>query len=130
MELNKEQTVKATRLLGLLCESNNLDNVEAASFFDNGNDEAVIICNKLRGKNLLKFTLLDGNKIGGIDKKELTCHAFKNDTLMKEFIARERLSKTTNIDFKIKRIELLKQYWWVAGIIFTIIVWILYVILF
>jgi hypothetical protein len=128
MELNKEQTVKATELLGLLCKSNNL-NKQVASFFDNDNEEAIFVCGVLKSKNLLRITPADGG-IAGLDKNEETCNAFKNDTLMKEFIARDKLSKTTNIDLKIKRIELLKQYWWVAGIIFTIIGWILYVILF
>lgn len=130
MYLNKDQTEKATKLLGLFCESNNLTNTQVASFFDNDNEEAAVICKALEKDDLLKVTWSDGNRINGIDKKESTCHAFKDDTLMKEFIARERLAKTATIDLKIKRIELWKQYWWLAGAIFTIIIVILYVIVF
>jgi len=126
--LNKEQTEKATKLLGLLCKSNTLNNVQVASFFDNDINEAAFICGVLKSKDLLRITPADGNRIAGLDKKEGTCNAFKSDFLMKEFIRKNKIEKKENLELKIKRIELFKQYWWVAGIILTIIILILSVI--
>ena len=83
-KLTKQQTEKANKLLGLLCESNTLNNVQVASFFDN-DDEAVFVCKYLEINDLLKATWPDGNRIASIDKREKTCNAFETDLLMKEF---------------------------------------------
>ena len=125
--MNKKQTEKATKLLGLLCDSNFLTNVQVASFFDN-DAEAVLICKELKRKRLLNATFGDGNKIIGLDKNEETCNAFKTNILLKEFVRNIKIVKKEHIELKIKQIELFKQYWWVAGIILAIILWILFLI--
>lgn len=129
MELNKEQTVKATKLLGLLCESGHLNNVQVASFFNNDNDEAIFVCGVLKSKNLLRITPADGI-IVGLDKNGKTCNAFKTDFLLKEYMRRNRLensdkfgiepieskpivSKTSNSIEKIKKIH--KTTIWIIG---------------
>lgn len=125
MELNKEQTEKATILLGLLCKSSNLNNVQIASFFDNDNIEAIFVCKTLEDKDLLKAIWLDGNRIASIDKKENTCNAFKTDFLLSEFVRRDKLEnserfrnkpieyKSSNFMEKIKKIH--KTTIWVIG---------------
>jgi hypothetical protein len=105
MDLNQEQTEKATKLLGLFCESNNLDNVQVSSFFDNDNEEAAFICKKLEIDDLLKVTWADGNRIAGIDKKEGTCNAFKNDTLMKEFMLRDRMKNKEQLETDVLKLQ-------------------------
>ena len=124
-ELTKLQTEKATELLGLLCKKGNLDNVQIAEFFDNDDDEAMLICKYLQSKDLLKIVPAQVNKIAGIDKRDETCNNFRNNLLMKEFKKNERLEKTEINEFKIKRIELWKQYKWLVVAILGIIALIL-----
>lgn len=129
MELNKKQTEKATKLLELLCEYKSLNNTQVDSFFNNAEEE-LFICKELEKKNLLKAIWLDGNKIATLNSNEYTCNALTNDFLIKDFTRQAKFEKKDNLEIKIKQIELLKQYWWVGGIILTIMGWILYVILF
>lgn len=103
MDLNKEQTEKATRLLGLLCENESIDNVKSDLFFANDKEDALIICKTLEDKNLLKVNWVSDNKVGGLKRKENTCHAFKSDQLMREFIRHNRVEEMEQLEISLAK---------------------------
>ena len=109
------------------------------------------IINTLQSKNLATANRFGGNLIdfgedvtkagGWIKWKELKLkEETENQKLnqkLKELqvenleyqkIIRERNDKIAGLDLKLKRFQLLEKYWWILGIILTVIGWILYVL--
>lgn len=75
--MTKEQSKKATKLLGLLCEKGNLTNTEVSLFFKDNGNEASFICEELEKIELIRVTRGPVNKIAGLNKTEKTCNEYK-----------------------------------------------------
>lgn len=104
MDLTKNQTEKANKLLQSLCESKTLDNIRVDSFFDNSEEE-LFICKFLERKNLLKAIWLDGNKIAVITSNENTCNAIETNLLMREFKIGERQDNKEQLETEVLKLQ-------------------------
>ena len=147
MKLTEQQIKRANKLLDLLCRAGLLSSDQAYSVFDSKSD-AEYVCAVLEKKQLLYATWVDPNDIWVLRINENTCNAVANNLLDKELIQQAKLDSKDqleteilklqkdsleyqltirdkeeiirNLDIKLKRIELIKQYYWVLGIILTI----------
>lgn len=104
MDLTKEQIERANKLLDSLCKSKSLNNIQVDSFFDNAGEE-LFVCKELEKKNLLKATWLDGGRIAGITSREITCNAVETNSLMKEFMHRDRQENKEQLETDVLKLQ-------------------------
>jgi hypothetical protein len=98
--MTKDQSKKATKLLGLLCEKGNLTNKEVSLFFKDNDDEANFICKFLKYKGLIRYES-NGVSVISIDKTDETKNAFETDLLMMEFMERETSDELKRLEIEL-----------------------------
>jgi hypothetical protein len=98
-KLTKEQTIKATELLGLLCGKEQLDHSEIYPLFES-KEKAEFIFSELEKRNLLK-TIPAGGLVSKVNRTMNTRNTFENDLLMKEFLRDTKLDNKEQLEIKI-----------------------------
>jgi len=143
MTLTEQQTKRANELLDLLCEAGDLSGEQAYSLFDSKSD-AECVCSVLEKEQLLSIFWV-GKIIDILSRNKNTCNAVVTNLLDKELIQQAKLDSNEqldtelkklqkksleyqetirdkeeiirNLEIKLKRIELIKQYRWFIGFI-------------
>ena len=146
MKLTEQQTKRANKLLDLLCEAGDLNGEEAYYLFDSKSD-AEYVCSVLEKERLLSILWVDGKIIDILSRNENTCNAVVTNLLDKNLMQQAKLDSKEqletevlklqkenlkyltsirdkeeiirNLEIRLKKIELVKQYRWFIGFILT-----------
>lgn len=146
MTLTEQQTKRANKLLDELCKNRDLGAKQVYSLFDS-KSEAEYVCTDLAKRQLLIAHWGEGHEVYALLCNEKTCNAVETNLLDRELMKQAKLDSKEqleteilklqkdsleyqltirdkeeiirNLEIKLKRIELIKQYRWFIGFILT-----------